>query len=101
MPNSPPSNPDVIFDNPSDPYSPFRGVWNTVPSLIDGCKTLTEIFDRAVSKFTTRKTLGVRKIRRKVIISGPNGRSVVKKEMESVYTFSTYQETGIKVNNLA
>lgn len=101
MPNSPPSNPDVIFDNPSDPYSPFRGVWNTVPSLIDGCKTLTEIFDRAVSKFTTRKTLGVRKIRRKVIISGPNGRPVVKKDMESVYTFSTYQDTGIKVNNLA
>ena len=90
----------AVQEDPSDPYSPWVRVGTPPVSLADGCFTIDEMMRKCIKTYYNRKCLGYRKILREERIVQSDGRVHYKRALEPNYTWFTYGQVDIRINNL-
>lgn len=86
--------------DPSNPYSAWTRTRKPEKTLADGCDTLSQLFDRIVAKYGSKKAFGYRPIVAETEDVQSNGR-VFRKYVLGDYVWNNFYEMQKRVNHVA
>lgn len=87
--------------DPKNPYSPWTRIKKPVCTIIEGCSSLSQLFEKAVGKFESNRSFGYRKILDECEEVMPSGRLFKKYVLDDEYTWLTYAQMKQHVDLLA
>lgn len=86
--------------DPGNPYSVWVRTSKPPKSIIDGCETLPQLYDKIVNEFGDQKAFGYRPILEETEDVQANGR-IFRKYVLDDYRWITYKEASKRINNIA
>ena len=89
-----------IQEDPNDPYSPWRCLKEYGPNLTDGVTTFDQMIRKVVKHFGSKNAVGYRKILSKNLEKQSNGKTFLKFSLASEYTWLSYNEYNVRIENL-
>lgn len=89
-----------IQEDPNDPYSPWRCLREYEPNLTDGVTTFDQMIRKVIKHFGSKNAVGYRKILRKNFEKQSNGKTFLKFNLASEYTWLSYNQYNLRIENL-
>ena len=89
-----------IQEDPNDPYSPWRCLKEYEPNLTDGVTTFDQMIRKVIKHFGSKNAVGYRKILSKNLEKQSNGKTFLKFNLASEYTWLSYNEYNVRIEHL-
>lgn len=90
----------AVQEDPSDPYSPWIRIGEQPRCLAEGCESIDQLMRKCIKTYYNRNALGYRKILKEERTVHSDGRVFYKKSLEPTYTWLTYGEIDVRIDNI-